>query len=205
MPDKSSMMEGWYWSRDGQRLGPYSWEQLCQFAREGRIQPVDLIWHAGWGNWSAASQVPGLLGDIRSEPPRSSVGPTTKLARLTLPRLLVGAIVIASLILVVLVALVMLRPPEIARPSQTQVAVTPIAAQPSGVLSVDESGGHFANDEITLSIPPGSAASKVDLTVSRRDPESALPEGVTYQSALYRLTQCRRHGHRRTSPGRQIQ
>lgn len=192
MPDMSSMIEGWYWSRDGQRLGPYSWEQLGQFAREGRIQPADLIWHAGWGSWSAASQVPGLFGDIRPVPSRSSVGPTTKLARLTLPRLLVGAIIIASLILVVLVALVMMRPPETARPSKTPVAaqpsVTPIAVQPSGVLSVSESGGHFENDEIVLSIPPGSAHSKIDLTVSRRDPESALPEGVTYQSAWYRLT-----------------
>lgn len=191
MPDRSSMIEGWYWSRGGQQLGPCSWEQLCQFAREGRIQPTDLIWHAGWGNWSAASQVPGLFGDLRSAPSRSSAKRTTKHARLTLPRLLAGAIIIAGLILVILVGLVMLHPQETARPSVTPVAarpsVTPIAAQPSGVLSIGESGGHFENSEIALSIPPGSAHSKIDLAISRRDPESALPEGVTYQSALYRL------------------
>jgi hypothetical protein len=192
MPDKSNMMEGWYWSRGGQQLGPYSWEQLCQFAREGRIQPADQIWHVGWDNWSAASQVPGLFGIVRTAPDRSSAKRTTKHARLTLPHLLAGAIISASLILIILVALVVLRPPETARPSETPIAAqpvaTPVAAQPSGVLSVDASGGHFENDEIALAIPPGSASSKIDLTLSRRDPEPTLPEDVTYQSALYNLT-----------------
>ncbi len=192
MPDTPSMVDAWYWSRGGQQFGPYSWEQLCQLAREGRMQPADLIWRVGWRNWSAASQIPGLLSDIRTAPARTSAGRTTRPARLTLPRLLAGAIVIAGLILVILVVLVLLPPQETTYPSVTPVAAQPTAmppaAQPSGVLSVDESGGHFENGEIALSIPPGSAPSKIDLAISRREPESTLPEDVTYQSALYNLT-----------------
>jgi len=98
--------------------------------------------------------------------------------------------------------LVVTQPSETARPTATSVAARPsetpaaarpsetplVAAQSSGVLSIDESGGHFANNEIALAIAPDSTSSKIDLTIARRDPDPALPEGVTYQSALYSLT-----------------
>ncbi|HSD85431.1 MAG TPA: DUF4339 domain-containing protein, partial [Anaerolineae bacterium] len=193
MPDTSSAVDAWYLSQGGQQFGPYSWAQLCQFAREGRIQPADLIWRVGWSNWSTASQIPGLLNDVQTAPALSSTQRTAKHTRLiTLPRLLFGAIVMAGLILVMLVVLVLQPPREATSPAVTPIAAQPTAlppaAQPSSVLTVDETGGRFENDEIALSLPPGSATSKSELTISRREPDSTLPEEVTYQSALYNLT-----------------
>ena len=45
------MAEQWYYSKQGQRTGPVSEEQLKQLASSGQVQPTDLVWKQGMPQW----------------------------------------------------------------------------------------------------------------------------------------------------------
>ncbi len=47
----------WYLARKGAPSGPYTLEQLQQFAREGHIHNDDLLWNEQLENWTQASQI----------------------------------------------------------------------------------------------------------------------------------------------------
>ncbi|MBI3409238.1 MAG: DUF4339 domain-containing protein [Planctomycetes bacterium] len=51
------MATQWYLTRDGQRMGPYSGEQLHEFADDGRLSPKDLVWCEGMTDWVEARKV----------------------------------------------------------------------------------------------------------------------------------------------------
>jgi len=51
----------WYLFKNGQRYGPYTWEQLQAFLRENRLLVDDLLWSHSLSTWTPAKQVPGLL------------------------------------------------------------------------------------------------------------------------------------------------
>lgn len=55
------MQEEWYVSREGERLGPYQWEQLVNFAKMGQLLPTDQVWHPGNQQWFPAGGLPGLF------------------------------------------------------------------------------------------------------------------------------------------------
>jgi len=55
------MSGSWYVSSEGQQLGPYTGEQLVQFAQEGRIATDTLVWAEGMADWLPAAQIPGLF------------------------------------------------------------------------------------------------------------------------------------------------
>lgn len=55
------MSDQWHLLQDGQRYGPYTGDQLLQFAQEGRIVRESLVWTEGLENWVAASAVEGLF------------------------------------------------------------------------------------------------------------------------------------------------
>ncbi len=63
-PAAVDMAAGWYMSRgaggSAWQGGPYSWEELVGYARDGRLVDGDLVWHAAYGDWVAPAQVPGL-------------------------------------------------------------------------------------------------------------------------------------------------
>jgi TM2 domain-containing membrane protein YozV len=54
------MTTQWFLTREGQaRFGPYTEEQLREFAASGRILPTDLVWHEGMAQWATAGTVLG--------------------------------------------------------------------------------------------------------------------------------------------------
>jgi hypothetical protein len=55
------MVKQWFYLKDGQQLGPFSWKQLYLQARAGAVDPEDLVWVEGMTDWMAASRVRGLL------------------------------------------------------------------------------------------------------------------------------------------------
>jgi hypothetical protein len=67
------MADQWYYTDQGQRLGPISSDQLKQLAASGRLQPSAFVWKEGMAQWAAASNVDGLfpaeLQAVRSSPP----------------------------------------------------------------------------------------------------------------------------------------
>jgi hypothetical protein len=62
----------WYLSRQGNRYGPYSWEQMGEFAAAGQVTPQDLVWSEGMSNWTKAADIEGLFA---SSPPPGSAPP----------------------------------------------------------------------------------------------------------------------------------
>jgi hypothetical protein len=57
----TSTASGWHLMRAGATHGPYTWADLVAWAKEGRIGPEDLVWHAQAPGWIPARQVPGLF------------------------------------------------------------------------------------------------------------------------------------------------
>lgn len=49
----------WYLSRDGQQFGPFSDNDLVRFQGTGQLQPTDLLWHEGLGDWRPLSELTG--------------------------------------------------------------------------------------------------------------------------------------------------
>jgi uncharacterized protein DUF4339 len=69
-PDSRNLsVEEYYYSREGQRLGPVSGDQLKQLASSGQLQPNDLIWKEGMANWIQAARVKGLFPVAAPQPP----------------------------------------------------------------------------------------------------------------------------------------
>ncbi len=55
------MSQQWYLSREGRRYGPYSWEQMREFAGSGKVMQQDLIWTNQLTDWVKAAEVEGLF------------------------------------------------------------------------------------------------------------------------------------------------
>ena len=55
------MNDAWYVLSEEQQLGPYTGEQLVEFAQEGRIIAETMVWADGMAEWVTASQVEGLI------------------------------------------------------------------------------------------------------------------------------------------------
>ncbi len=56
-----AMSDQWYVQSNGEQLGPYSGEQLVEYAQEGRIISETLVWAEGMTEWAPASEIPGLI------------------------------------------------------------------------------------------------------------------------------------------------
>lgn len=51
----------WYYARNGQQVGPLTFEQLRQLAGNGQLQKQDLVWSEGMTNWVTAETIEGLF------------------------------------------------------------------------------------------------------------------------------------------------
>ncbi|HEY1379457.1 MAG TPA: DUF4339 domain-containing protein [Gemmataceae bacterium] len=68
-------MANWFYERDGERLGPFTYRRLQRQALAGTLLPNDLVWRDGMGQWVPASVVRGLFGSHRRWPHRRPSGP----------------------------------------------------------------------------------------------------------------------------------
>jgi hypothetical protein len=55
------MSDQWFIHSNGEQMGPYTGEQLVQYAQQGSVTAETLVWAEGMAEWAPASQVPGLL------------------------------------------------------------------------------------------------------------------------------------------------
>jgi len=56
-----ALSDSWFLSRAGESHGPYGWDDLVRFAREGNVAGDDLIWSPPALDWVRADAIPGLL------------------------------------------------------------------------------------------------------------------------------------------------
>jgi hypothetical protein len=54
------MSSHWYIYKDGQKHGPFSFDQLMEAAHSGKLRPEDMVWGSGMDNWTRAIEVEGL-------------------------------------------------------------------------------------------------------------------------------------------------
>lgn len=67
------MAEQWYYTRQGQRFGPLSSEQMRQLAVAGQLQQGDLVWTEGMNEWAPAGRFPQLFTSALAAGPASPV------------------------------------------------------------------------------------------------------------------------------------
>jgi hypothetical protein len=66
------MPEEWYFTQDGQQVGPISRDQLNKLASSGRLTPEEMVWCDGMPDWVSARSVPGLFA-----PRKQAASPST--------------------------------------------------------------------------------------------------------------------------------
>lgn len=60
-------MDKWYYSWNGEKLGPISLDELKRLVEEGTLEAGDLVWTKGMAEWQPARNVPEL--PFPDEPP----------------------------------------------------------------------------------------------------------------------------------------
>jgi hypothetical protein len=55
------MSDQWFVNSNDQQLGPYTGQQLVEFAQQGNIVAETFVWTEGMAEWLPASQIPGLF------------------------------------------------------------------------------------------------------------------------------------------------
>lgn len=55
------MAAAWYYSKNGQKIGPVDEAEIRRLAQTGRLAPADLVWRTGEANWAQAASIPGLF------------------------------------------------------------------------------------------------------------------------------------------------
>jgi hypothetical protein len=56
------MGDDWYAARGSETFGPFTFERMCQGARDGELQPDDPVWCSGMPDWQEARSIAGLWG-----------------------------------------------------------------------------------------------------------------------------------------------
>ena len=61
--------DAWYYSKDGQQVGPITSVVLQQMVASGHLSPADYVWRDGMPDWLPVESVPELFGDYPSAQP----------------------------------------------------------------------------------------------------------------------------------------
>ncbi len=70
------MADQWYYTEQGQQVGPVSEADLRRYAAAGRLQPHDLVWKEGMPRWVPAEAVPEFA--FRAEEPQAPAAPSRR-------------------------------------------------------------------------------------------------------------------------------
>lgn len=97
------MPEQWFIFKDGKQTGPYSFTQLQEEARAGRLNESDLIWAEGFPDWQSASTVENLFSFRQFSPPPLAHPPQKSSAKQYI--LIAGGVLLGLLLLLVVAAL----------------------------------------------------------------------------------------------------
>lgn len=193
------MSAQWYLSSEGQTLGPYTGEQLQQFAQEGRIIDSSLLWAEGMTEWLPASQIPGVLPQVAAVAPARAGAPAWAPP---------GARVAGS---APLAASTSLRPGSMAGAAPTDAPYPHISVKSA---SFGLWAGSFVGGFVLFII-----AIIATVSLAQQDPENAATAGgfggillllgfvsllastIFYHIIIYRAWLCLQAGAPRTTPG----
>src|SRR5271169_480835 len=77
------MADRWFYTHDGQKIGPCSGQQLKEFAACGRILPTDTVWKEGIEKGSLAQKVRYLFppAPVNAPPNRIANSPAKSVSQ----------------------------------------------------------------------------------------------------------------------------
>ncbi|GIZ50261.1 RDD family protein [Noviherbaspirillum aridicola] len=67
-------MNGWWYIRDDERVGPVGVDTLQQLYHEGLIDAASMVWQEGMDQWVPLDEVPGLKEAVHAVPPPAPLG-----------------------------------------------------------------------------------------------------------------------------------
>lgn len=67
----------WFYARNGQQVGPVSFEHLKELVSSGQVSRRDKVWREGMSDWVSAGDVPELVAGMAAPAPPPPVGATT--------------------------------------------------------------------------------------------------------------------------------
>jgi len=97
------MADQWFIYREGDQTGPYSFVQLQEEVRAGRLNESDLIWAEGFTEWQQASTVENLFSFQQFSPPPPAQSSQKIGAKRIL--LIVGGVLLGLILLLVVAVL----------------------------------------------------------------------------------------------------
>ena len=71
------MTAQWYIYKDGQKHGPFNFDQLAEAAHSGKLRPEDMVWGTGMDKWARAEEVEGLNPLTRHHATAPATAPAT--------------------------------------------------------------------------------------------------------------------------------
>ena len=68
--------DAWFYTREGERIGPVSFSDLQIKAKEGSLNPrLDMVWTQAMEAWRPAGEIEGLFERRTSPEPQESLAP----------------------------------------------------------------------------------------------------------------------------------
>ncbi len=92
----------WMVNMNGEKQGPYNWEQLINLAGEERLEPEALLWRKGMNSWIRTNRVKGIFNSCNVSPKKLQCpDKAAKMQpRTALSPLIIGVIAVCGLLLV---------------------------------------------------------------------------------------------------------
>jgi hypothetical protein len=73
--------KSWHLTKDGEKFGPYTSQELAELGKEGRIAADTMVWREGMEKWQPASKVKGLqVTPVAPAPPPAPAMPAFTVA-----------------------------------------------------------------------------------------------------------------------------
>lgn len=68
--------DAWFYSREGERIGPVTFSELQIKAKESALNPrLDMVWTQGMAEWKPAGEIEGLFERRSAPEPQESLAP----------------------------------------------------------------------------------------------------------------------------------
>ena len=96
------MAQEWYVYKDGEQSGPFTWDELRQMARTGRLRADAQVWSAAMADWTPAGEIHGLSDVLGSPATAAGPAPLPAAAPTSGPRIgiIIAAILGAAVLLI---------------------------------------------------------------------------------------------------------
>ena len=151
------MTDQWFIYEEGKQTGPYSFAQLQEEVKAGRLKESGLIWAEGFTEWQPASTVGNLFTPQQFIPPPP--GQVPKKGGVKKAILIAGGVLL-GLILLLVVAVFVTDDPDTAEPSQPagEVVETPGKTETATAnqTEVNEASPHNFNQDGISFVYPGA-------------------------------------------------